>query len=209
MTHAVGVGMQRAVPEAELERMEAFFRDRNSACLLDLCPMVDNTVLAFVQSRPYRFLECNNVLARGILPDENFPVQERIRETEPGEEDLFARLVLRGFSEYMPYSEEIVAAMTSTLGASRSWIAIDSEPEAGAAMGIRSGVALLYGDATLVGGRRKGWQSGLIQSRLRAAQREGCDLAIVSVLPGSASHRNYERAGFQLIYTRMNLTREF
>jgi hypothetical protein len=32
---------------------------------------------------------------------------------------------------------------------------------------------------------------------------------MVSVLPGSLSHRNYERAGFELIYTRVNLQREF
>jgi len=32
---------------------------------------------------------------------------------------------------------------------------------------------------------------------------------MVSVLPGSGSHRNYERAGFELIYMRVNLMREF
>jgi len=32
---------------------------------------------------------------------------------------------------------------------------------------------------------------------------------MVSVLPGSASHRNYERAGFELIYIRMSFERQF
>jgi hypothetical protein len=32
---------------------------------------------------------------------------------------------------------------------------------------------------------------------------------MTTVLPGSGSHRNYERAGFQLIYMRVNLIREF
>ena len=65
-------------------------------------------------------------------------------------------------------------------------------------MGIASGVALFYGDATLPSARRKGWQSKLIRARLHAAQREGCDLAVACVLPGSGSHRNYEREGFGL-----------
>lgn len=215
MTHAVGIGMQRPVPEAELEHMEAFFRDRNSACLIDLCPLADVSVIAFVQSRRYRVIEFNNVLARRITSQEEIPSDRRIRPVLAGEVEQFSRLVLRGFSESMPFSEEMVQTMTATLGPSHAWVASegtpagDAEPESGAAMGIRSGVALFYGDATLRDARRKGWQSKLIQARLLAAQRAGCDLAIVSVLPGSASHRNYERAGFQLIYMRVNLMREF
>jgi len=56
-------------------------------------------------------------------------------------------------------------------------------------------------------GRGRGFQSALIAERLRQAARNGCDLAMASVLPGSLSHRNYERAGFQLIYMRVNLMR--
>lgn len=209
MTHAVGIGMQRPVPEAELERMEGFFRHRNSACFIDLCPLADASVAGFVESRPYRLIEFNNVLARRIEPEEEITVDERVRLVELDEVEEFSRLILRGFSESMPFSDDMVQAMAATMRPSRSWIAGGAEPEAGAAMGIRSGVALLYGDATLPAARRKGWQTKLIQSRLLAAQREGCDLAIVTVLPGSGSHRNYERAGFQLIYMRVNLIREF
>jgi GNAT superfamily N-acetyltransferase len=151
----------------------------------------------------------NNVLARRITPEEELALDLRVRPVIADEIEGFARLVLRGFSENMPFSEEMVGTMAATLGPSRAWIAGDSESEAGGAMGLKNGVALLYGDATLPAARRKGWHLKLIQARLLAAQREGCDLAIASVLPGSASHRNYERAGFQLIYMRVNLMREF
>ena len=76
-------------------------------------------------------------------------------------------------------------------------------------MGIRDATALFYGDATLPSARRQGWQSAFIRCRLAAAQQQGSDLAMASVLPGSGSNRNYERAGFQLIYMRVNLMREF
>ncbi len=39
--------------------------------------------------------------------------------------------------------------------------------------------------------------------------RAGCDLAAATVIPGSASHRNYDRCGFQLVYMRVNVIREW
>src|SRR5581483_2284632 len=98
----------------------------------------------------------NNVLARRIAPDEEIVADARVRTVEPGEMEEFSRLILRGFSESMPFSEEMVKTMSATLAPSRSWLAGDTTPEAGAAMGIRSAVALFYGDATLTSGRRKG-----------------------------------------------------
>lgn len=76
-------------------------------------------------------------------------------------------------------------------------------------MAVQEEVALFTGDAILKPARRQGWQARLIRERLAAAQRLGCQLASTTVLPGSASHRNYERAGFQLIYMRVNVMRTF
>ena len=52
MTHALGIGMRPGVSTAEMERLEAFYRERKSACLIDLCPLADDSVISFVQSRP-------------------------------------------------------------------------------------------------------------------------------------------------------------
>ena len=209
MTHAVGVGMQRTVPEAELERMEAFFRDRNSPCIIDLCPLAETSVIAFLQSKPYRLTELNNVMVRRITPDGEFENYPDVRPADPDETEKVVRLILRGFSENMPFTEEMVATMTATFAPMRLWLAGDIEPQAAGAMGLAGGVALFTGDATLPQARGRGLQLKLIRTRLLAAQREGCDLAVASVLPGSVSHRNYECAGFQLIYMRVNLIREF
>jgi len=56
-----------------------------------------------------------------------------------------------------------------------------------------------------MGFRGGGLQSALIRERLRAAAGEGCDLATASTLAGSVSQRNYERAGFQVAYTKATL----
>jgi len=213
MTHALGIGMRGSVAENEMERMEAFFRDRGSACLIDLCPMADASVIAFVQSRPYRIIEFNNVMARGIQRNEEFAPAAGVRSIAGSEAALWGRVVSEGFAEYMPVTEETVNLMTAACKANQCWLAGDeqngSPPVAGAAMNVQDNVALFSGDASLIQARRKGWQTALIRARLAAAQRQGCDLAMVSVLPGSTSHRNYERAGFQLIYMRVNLMREF
>ena len=223
MTHAVGIGMSAPAPPEEMEAMEAFFRSRGSACLIDLCPMADASVLAFVQNRPYRVIEFNNVLARAIHPDEAFAPAGGVRLIAEFEAPLWARVVSRGFAEYMPVTEETVSLMTTACKTCQCWIAEDhlanlsmpppahNEPHAvaAAAMSVHNRVALFSGDASLLSARGKGWQAALIRARLAAAQSQGCDLAMVSVLPGSASHRNYDRAGFQLIYMRINLIREF
>jgi GNAT superfamily N-acetyltransferase len=209
MTHAMGIGMSGPVPNEEMERLEEFFRKRGSACLIDLCPMADPSVIAFVQSRPYRVIEFNNVLARRVESDELFASVPGARLISEDEAPIWARVVSAGFCEYMPVTEEMIATMAGTCKISECWIAGDAPGEAGAAMMIQQGTAILTGDATIPSARGKGWQAGLIRERLAAAQRQGCDLAMTTVLPGSGSHRNYERAGFQLIYMRVNLMREF
>ena len=209
MTHAMGIGLRGRVPEAEMERMEDFYRQRGSPCLIDLCPLADASVVNFLQSRPYRVIEFNNVLARRVQADEIFEPARGVRPMRAGEMQLWANVVGTGFADPMPVSEQIIRLLETAFGGTHCWFAGDREPVAGGAMGIQEGVALFYGDATLAQGRRRGWQSLLIRERLAAAQRHGCDLAMVAVLPGSTSHRNYERAGFQLIYMRVNLMREF
>jgi len=209
MTHALGIGMSGRVPQEEMERLEAFYRERGSPCLMDLCPMADDSVLAFVQNRSYRIIEFNNVLARRIEPDETFERSSSLHLASTDEKLQWSRVVSQGFAEYVPVTESQVSSMAAMCRDIQCWIARESEPVGGAAMSIQDGAALFFGDAVLTAARRKGWQSLLIRERLAVAQEAGCDLAMVSVLPGSASHRNYERAGFQLIYMRVNLLREF
>jgi ribosomal protein S18 acetylase RimI-like enzyme len=121
----------------------------------------------------------------------------------------WSQVVCQGFSEYVPVTDQMIDQMVSMCGASECWLAPVEQPVAGAAMGIHEDVALFYGDATLPADRRRGWQTALIAARLEVARKRGCTLAVVSVLPGSGSQRNYERAGFELVYMRVNLSRTF
>lgn len=211
MTHAVGIGMSGSISEEEFDQLEAFYRERGSSCLIDLCPMAHDSLIAIVQNRPYRVIEFNNVLVRAIRPEETFEPDTGIRCVANEEKGLWARTICEGFSEYMPVSDEQVRLMATISNDMFCLLGVDPGGSftGGAGLAMHDRTALFMGDAVIVRFRRSGWQARLIRERLAIAHRSGCDLAVVSVLPGSTSHRNYERAGFQLVYMRVNLSREF
>lgn len=206
MNHALGVGLRGDVSPQEMERLEHFFHDRGTACVIDLCPLAHPSVYFYLQSNPYRLSECNNIMVRAIAPGESFDVSPAVRRIAEPEYEQWSTVVCGAFSEQMPVAVESVAMMAATCKASECWMA--GREEGAAAMSVNDGVAHFYGDSTIPSARRAGWHSALIRARLASAREQGCELAIASVLPGSQSHRNYERAGFALLYARVSLVRE-
>lgn len=208
ISHAVGIGMAGPYTEAEFDSLEAFFASRNSACVIDLCPMCDLSALEQVQRRGYRIAEFNNVMVRPLTYADRWLLSPGVERTL--DEPLWNRLVASGFSGQPDPPAELLSIMGRVTGfGEMSLLRIGGEAVGGAAHSIRQQVALLYGDATLPGARGKGGQTALIAARLSRAAEAGCDLAMACVLPGSGSHRNYERAGFRLAYMRVNVIREF
>jgi GNAT superfamily N-acetyltransferase len=207
LTHTLGAGMDpAAATAAEFERMEQFYFDWSSDSLIDLCPMADPAVIEEITRRGYQVIEFNNVMARPLLTyDARYqaPPALEVRAIEPSESPLWCHTVARGFTGLDSPPEEMTSMMSTICDFAQAFLAAGG----GAAMSVREGVALLYGDATVPEGRGKGVQSALIRARLAAAARAGAEFAMASVLPGSGSQRNYERAGFQLVYMRVNLRR--
>jgi GNAT superfamily N-acetyltransferase len=207
LTHTLGAGMdpaQASVPEFDL--MEQFYFDRSSESLIDLCPLADPAVIEEIARRGYQVVEFNNIMARPLLTyDARYqaPPALEVREIAPAETPLWCHTVARGFSGLDAPPEELTSMMSTICDFGQAFLAAGG----GAAMSIRQGVALFYGDATVPEGRGKGIQSALIRARLAAAAQAGSEFAMAAVLPGSGSQRNYERAGFQLVYMRVNLRR--
>jgi hypothetical protein len=210
MTHALGIGMEGAVPAEEFDRLERFFFERGCACLIDLCPLADVSVLEQVMRRGYSVIEFNNLMARRVGPDLPLcPPPAEALLTDDAPHEVWCRTVLEGFAAPGSFDPGVMASMVSFPPMGVSLLAeIGGQPAAGAAMAVRDGVALLAGDATLPWARRRGLQCALIAERLHRAAAAGCDLAMASVVPGSQSHRNYERMGFELVYMRVNLMRQ-
>ena len=210
-TQAIGVGMSGPVTPAELDRLEAFFWDRGSPALIDLCTLADASLLGMVAERGYVVREFSNVLARRIAPGDDFGGASAGLEVEAvSAEEIpeWGHLMIRGFSGQDDVPEEQVKMVAAASAAVQGFFGLrDGSRCAAAGMAVHEGAATLFGDATVVAGRRFGLQLALIRHRLRRAVELGCDLATASVEPGGISHRNYERAGFQLAYARVKVSR--
>ena len=83
---------------------------------------------------------------------------------------------------------------------------VDRGPAGAASMGIEDGFAQ-FSAGTAPAFRRRGVQSALLAARVADATAAGCELALVTVQPGSRSQRNVQRRGFDLLYTRATLVR--
>lgn len=208
LTHAVGIGLSGPVTPAELDRMECFFRSRGARPAIELCPLADSGLLPQLADRGYRLTEFNNVLVRRLAGVE-MTLTPRVRRTRPDETDLWSHTVGCGFFETADLTTEemdVGRAICAMPGALTYLAAAESGAAAGgAALAIHDGLATLFADSTLSRFRQQGIHRELIAARMNEALVRSCDLATASTLPGSISQRNYERAGFQVVYTRVTV----
>lgn len=206
LTHAVGVGLDGPVREAELSGMEAFFRSRGAPVSFDLSPLADPGLFQALGERGYRITEFNNVLARRLAGVE-IVFTPRVRRAID-ESDVWAHVLGEGFFEKAELTNEemdIGRDLFRMPGAMCYLAAVDGEAAAGAAVTVREGLATLFADGTIARFRQLGLQRELIAARLNEAVARGCDLAAALTLPGSQSQRNYERMGFGVVYTKVTL----
>jgi len=208
LTQAVGLGLNGPVSEQEIGALEAFFRSRGARVSVDLCPLADPGLLAALAERGYGATEFNNVLVKRLGGTE-IVLTPRVRRAVPGERDLWSHTVGTGFFEQRELTTEemdVGRAIFAMPGA-MCYLAMSEsgEPAGGGALAIREGLATLFADSTVAPFRRGGLHREIIAARLNEAVARDCDLATATTLPGSGSQRNYERLGFQVVYTRITL----
>ena len=208
LTCATGLGLYGPVPKTEIDRMETFFRARGARPAIDLCPLADPGLIELLGDRGYRPTEFNNVLVKPLL-GAAIPPPLRSREIATGESELWCRVVGQGFFEHgeLTAEEMDVGRAIVSMPEARCFLAISENGEAagGGALTFRDGLATLFADSVVESCRRRGLHRDLILARLAVARARGCDLATASVAPGNASQRNYERAGFEVAYTKVIL----
>jgi GNAT superfamily N-acetyltransferase len=201
--------MAGPVEDTEIARMEEFYRERGAATNIETCPLAHPSLFEVLGRRGYQVTEFSNVLYRPIEPDEQFagiPSEVRMRRAAVEERVLWAETVARGFAEEIPFTPELVSILSAFADrpGATLWLAEASGQIAGgAAMAVSGGMAGLFGAATLPALRRRGVQRAFFTARLGEAARRGATLAYTIASPGSVSHRNAERAGFRVAYTRV------
>ena len=214
LTQAFALGLGGPVEEEEIIRLEEFFRGRGAATNVELCPYADPTITEIFRKRGYTPVEFSNVLARKLGPQDAQLSGEgavRVREPEPQEALLWAETVASGFTEDGIASDMLVELFTTSLrsAAGRFFLGeVDGEIAGGGVLIIHNGVASLGGASTLSEFRNRGVQTALLRARLALAARNGCDIAMVTTLPGTVSQRNAERHDLRVVYTRAKFCKE-
>jgi hypothetical protein len=211
LSHAVGLGLDGPVTGRDVAALESFFQSRGARPSIDLCPLADASLIDLLGARGYRITEFNNVLVKRLAGTQ-IVLTPRVRRALADETDLWSHTVGHGFFDHTELTTEemdvgrAICAMSGAL----CYLAAAGAGElaGGAALAIHSGLATLFADSTIAHHRRRGLHAELISARLNEAHAQSCDLATASTLPGSASQRNYERLGFEVVYTKMTLTLE-
>ena len=208
LTQTFGLGLFEPTSDADLGRIEEFFKERGAAVYHEVSPLADPTTFMLLNGRGYEPFEFTSVMFRPLRAETAAPRDSgvSVRVIDSGEHELWAQTAARGWSEFEELSDFILGL--SRVSARRadaiSFLAeLDGRAVATGALSIWEGVALLAGASTVPEARRRGAQLALLDARLAYVVRHGCDLAMMCALPGSASQRNAERQGFRIAYTRI------
>jgi GNAT superfamily N-acetyltransferase len=208
LSHAVGLGLDGPVREADLDTLEKFFRSRGAAVSLDLCPLADPELFLALGRRGYRITEFNNVMVKRLAGME-IVLTPRVRRATAEDGDLWSHTLGQGFFEQPSLTDEEMDVGRAIFASPNSLCylaaAETGEPAGGAAAAFHNGLVTLFADATVARFRRGGFHRELIAARLNEAAARGCEMATATTLPGSASQRNYERCGFEVVYTKVTL----
>ncbi len=218
----VGVGMKDAAfDDAELDAVEQAFAEREAPIQFEVSTLADPAIVERLTRRGYVLFGFENVLGLRLDPARQARPAEGIEIRDVGHEEFetwvnvvvdgFATPDTQGVASHEEFPREAVETaerdLTATSGFVASLALIDGKPVGGASLRLSEGVAQLCGAATLPEFRRRGVQAALLSMRLAAAAAAGCDLAVVTTLPGSKSQQNVQKLGFQLLYPRAILVR--
>ena len=212
ITQAIGVGLHGPASAAELDALGDFFHSRNAPAAIELCPLVDISLYERFAARNYHLLELTDVLILDDLAAARIPGTMSpgviVRASASHEAKLWTQTVAEGFAEHYPVTQAMLDVMEGFYGRRDACFFlsfVDGVVAGGGGVFAGQGVGGLFGASTLPAFRRRGIQSALLAMRLDWAREQGCDLAVSFARPGSISHRNIERNGFRVAYTRTKL----
>jgi GNAT superfamily N-acetyltransferase len=211
LTQAVGFGLSSAFDARACDEMEEFFATRGADANVYVCPLADASVCELLAARGYRLGEFIDKLFIRLDPSESFdaPVSDvLIRQATVSESGLWTETVGRGFyeGEEPPHVfRELFRTLPEMLTSVCFLAEMDGRAVGAGLLKLDAGTAVLSTTSVLPAWRGRGVQTALLRARLAYAARQACDLATVSARPASVSHRNAQRNGFRVAYTRPRL----
>lgn len=214
LNSARGFGMQGPVSQGDLQAIEDFFFQRGQPALIYVCPFADESLFGLLREAAYRldffFSMLFTLIPEGYRPGP-LPEGVTIAQAGPEQADDWLQVTAAGFEG----TEKTSSGTFDILGPnfyapeSAAFLAwFGDQLAGGGGMYAHGGVVELGGASTHPAFRRKGIHRALIEARLAAAHRNGCDLALALTEPGSNSQRNLQLAGFELAYTFVVMRKE-
>jgi len=216
-----GLGFGGVPSPATLEEIERAYAAVGAPVQVELAHLADPAIGALLTERGYQLLLFDNVLGRVLRgePKRVTPPGVEVRPSGGEEFEGWLDIVLDGFAH--PDTQEVAghdelpreviarAALDFSAAGGIRYIALrDGVIAGGARLRMAEGVAQLAGATTAPAHRRRGVQTALLSARLADAAAAGCDIAVVTTLPGSRSQQNVQRQGFDLLYARATLVRQ-
>ena len=213
LNKVLGLGLGTAVEDADLDAIEEFYDERGIPVQIELCPLAVANLSARLTKRGYQLQAFENQLARPLGSD-TFPEPGlRVTQATADLNDLWLKVAATGFSAADDSSPAALPApelLENVKNVMRGFVHpdferllvwVDGEPAGAANVYVLDGVLGIAGTTTLPAFRRRGVQQALVTHALKTGAGRA-DLAMATTAPGSISQRNFERAGFQVVYTR-------
>jgi GNAT superfamily N-acetyltransferase len=217
LTQTFGLGLFSDTTAHDLDRLEGFLSDRGAPVFHEVSPLAQASLSLLVQ-RGYHPFEFTSVMYRPVLLDTAVAVQlprgeaPRVtaRAVSREEREEWTSVSAAGWSEFPGVADFMrdIGTLTMARPDATCFLAeFEGRAIATAVLSLHEGVALFAGASTVPARRGQGAQHALLDARLRLAAEQGCDLAMMCAVPGSASQRNAERQGFRIAYTRIKWRR--
>ena len=188
----------------DLDAIEHFYADRSAPVVITLTPFADPSIFTNLAYRGYEFGTFENTLIRPITAADITPPDPDI-ELAHDPTQWSQAMAEAFFGDSTNMGRDLGRTLFELPTCRNLIIHAGPDPAAGAQLDIRGNLGVFQCDGTLPPFRGEGLQTKLIRARLSLAAQAGCDLAAADTSPGSQSQRNYERHGFQVIYTKMTL----
>jgi GNAT superfamily N-acetyltransferase len=217
-----GLGFGGVPDAAALGEIERAFAACGAPVQVELSSLADPRIGAFLTGRGYRLVSFENVLGRALTgePERVMPPGIAVRLSGGDELETWLDVVVdadlhpdtQGLPSHEEFPRDALAQaerdLVTAAGVSRYAALRDGIIVGGASFRLAEGIAQFTGAATSPAHRRRGIQTALLSARLADAAAAGCDIAVVTVQPGSKSQQNVQRRGFDLFYARAVLVKQ-
>ena len=214
LNKVLGLGLGSPVEDADLDAIEAFYDERGIPVQIELCPLAVPGLAARLTKRGYQLQAFENELVRSIGTERVPERGPRVTRSTPDQDDLWLHVAASGFAAAdgsgatapappADLLENIKKVMSGFIHPDfeRLLVWVDGEPAGAANAYVIDGVLGIAGTATLPAFRKRGVQQAVVAHALNGGVGRA-ELAMATTEPGSISQRNFERFGFQVIYTR-------